>query len=141
MSNIASESTVSSANLDLIRLYLKDLALGVTGDGLAAYFTADAIQIEYPNLLNPNGGRSNLATLLKRAEQGQRVLRRQSYQVTSELAQGKHVAVEALWIGELAIQLGSLKPGDEMKAHFAMFFELEGGKIRSQRNYDCFQPW
>ncbi|WP_213434561.1 MULTISPECIES: nuclear transport factor 2 family protein [Lysobacteraceae] len=138
--NAASEPAMNNENLDCIRAYLADLAAGTTGERLAAYFTADVVQIEYPNRLNPNGGRSDLATLLSRAEQGQRVLRQQSYQVTSEMAQGDRVAVEALWTGVLAVPLGSLAPGAEMKAHFAMFFELEHGKIRVQRNYDCFQP-
>jgi len=57
------------------------------------------------------------------------------------LAQGENVAIEAIWSGILAIPVGSLEAGAEMRAHFAMFFELQGGKIRSQHNYDCFQPW
>ena len=28
-----------------------------------------------------------------------------------------------------------------MTAHSAMFFQFEGGKICSQRNHDCFEPW
>jgi ketosteroid isomerase-like protein len=37
--------------------------------------------------------------------------------------------------------LGTLAEGAEMKAHFAMFFEFREGKIRLQRNYDCFEAW
>jgi len=132
---------MSNDVVEFIRDYLQDLAAGATGERLAAYFTPDALQIEFPNRLNPNGGRSDLPTLLVRAEQGQKVLRRQSYDVTSILARGNQVAVEALWVGVLEIPLGSLEAGAEMRAHFAMFFELENGKIRRQRNYDCFQPW
>jgi hypothetical protein len=29
----------------------------------------------------------------------------------------------------------------EMRAHFAMFMEFEGDRIRAQRNYDCFEPF
>ncbi|MBF5044944.1 nuclear transport factor 2 family protein [Aggregicoccus sp. 17bor-14] len=128
-------------NLAVIRSYLQDLAAGAVGDRLAAYFTPDAVQVELPNRLNPQGGRSDLATLLTRAEQGQRVLRGQRYEIRSAVVQGDRVAVEALWTGTLAIALGSLAPGAEMRAHFAMFFELQDGRIRSQRNYDCFEPW
>jgi hypothetical protein len=41
----------------------------------------------------------------------------------------------------LAVPLGELAAGASMRAHFAMFFELEDGRIRRQRNYDCFEPW
>ena len=128
-------------DLDAIRSYLRDLAAGVTGDALAAYFTPDATQIEFPNRLNPTGGQSDLATLLARAAQGRHLLRHQSYEVISALAQGDRVAIEALWTGTLALAVGTLEAGSEMKAHFAMFFDMDRGKIRVQRNYDCFQPW
>lgn len=128
-------------NLKVIRAYLRDLAAGVTGDDLAAYFTDDAMQIEFPNGLNPNGGESNLATLLTRAEQGRHMLKQQSYEITSELVQDDRVAIEAIWTGTLAMTIGSLGADTKMTAHFAMFFAMDGGKIRVQRNYDCFLPW
>jgi len=28
-----------------------------------------------------------------------------------------------------------------MTAHFCMVLELEDGRIRRQRNYDCFEPF
>ena len=128
-------------NLKIIRSYLQALAAGVTGNDLATYFTSDALQVEFPNRLNPNGGQSDLATLLARAEQGRRILKQQTYDITSELVQGDLVAIEALWTGTLAVHIGPLEPDSMMKAHFAMFFEMQAGKIRLQRNYDCFQPW
>ena len=51
------------------------------------------------------------------------------------------VAMEAEWTGVLAVELGSLPQGAEMRAHFAMFFDIEDGLIRTQRNHDCFEPW
>lgn len=132
---------MNDRNIAVVHAYLQDLAAGVVGGRLAEYFTADAVQIEFPNQLNPKGGRSDLATLLLRAEQGQRMLQQQTYQVTSALAHGDSVAVEAIWTGTLAISAGALGAGTRMTANFAMFFELQDGRIRSQRNYDCFQPW
>ncbi len=55
----------------LIRDYLAALAAGAVGPDLAQFFTPDAVQIEYPNRLNATGGRSDLTTILARAEQGQ----------------------------------------------------------------------
>jgi hypothetical protein len=41
----------------------------------------------------------------------------------------------------LLVPLATLQAGATMNAHFAMFFEFENGRIRVQRNYDCFEPW
>lgn len=125
----------------LVLDYLAALGSGATGDALAAFFTADARQIEYPNKLNPKGGESDLPTLLARSEQGKKVLREQRYVVRTAIAHGENVAVEADWVGVLAIPVGSLQPGDEMKAAFAMFFEFAEGRIHRQRNYDCFDAF
>jgi len=130
-----------SSNVALIRSYLAALASGAVGEQLARFFNSNAEQVELPNKLNPNGGRSDLATLLKRAEQGQKLLLSQTYEVQSLLEQDGHIAVEAKWSAVLAVPLGSLSAGQSMKAHFAMFFKLENGRISSQRNYDCFEPW
>ena len=130
-----------AANIETIKAYLDALADGAVGERLAAFFTTDALQVELPNRLNPSGGQSDLETMLRRAEQGQRLLRAQAYDLRSAVACGDQVAVEALWTGTLAAPLGTLSAGSTMKAHFAMFFELASGRIRRQRNYDCFEPW
>jgi ketosteroid isomerase-like protein len=128
-------------NVQLVRDYLAALQLGEVGDALARFFTADATQIELPNRLNPTGQRSDLPTILSRSIQGQHVLSAQTFDVENVVAQGEHVAVEARWVGVLAIAIGSLGAGSEMRAHFAMFFECRGGRICKQTNYDCFEPW
>ena len=137
----ASKLATEAANLATVRAYLDALQSGVVGEALARFFTPEARQVELPNRLNPNGGVSDLPTLLKRSEHGQALLRSQRYTLQSEVAQGHRVAVEAVWTGVLAVPLGSLAAGASMKAHFAMFFELRDGRICSQRNYDCFEPW
>ena len=128
-------------NLARVRDYLAALAAGATGDALARFFTPDARQVELPNKLNPNGQASDFETLKKRSAQGRHVLREQRYDIVSAVAQGNRAAVEAGWTGVLAIPIGSLEAGDAMRAHFAMFFEFEDGRIRLERNYDCFEPF
>ncbi|MBX7237478.1 MAG: nuclear transport factor 2 family protein [Caldilineales bacterium] len=128
-------------NRQLIRSYLNALASGATGDDLARFFTPDAVQIEFPNRLNANGGRSDLATLLLRAQQGQKMLSQQSYDIQSETVEDSRVAVEVVWTGTLAVAIGTLAAGSIMKAHIAIHFEIRDGRIAVQRNYDCFDPW
>jgi ketosteroid isomerase-like protein len=132
---------MTSANIATVREYLRALEQGASGDELARFFTAEARQIELPNRLNPAGGESDLTTLLKRAEQGQKLLRDQRFEIRSEVAQDQCVAVEAVWTAVLATPLSTLAAGARMKAYFAMFFELDEGRIAVQRNYDCFESW
>jgi ketosteroid isomerase-like protein len=128
-------------NIDVIRGYLNALQSGEAGDALRIFFTDDVRQIEMPNQLNDRGQESDLEHILQRSQQGLNVLRRQRYEIVSEIAQGDRVAVEARWTGVLALAFGTLAAGTEMKASFAMFFQFRDGRIALQRNYDCFDPW
>jgi ketosteroid isomerase-like protein len=128
-------------NRQLVRSYLDALTTGAVGDELSKFFTSDAAQVEYPNRLNPNGGRSDLAKILLRAEQGQKLIAKQTYEIQSEIAEGSKVAIEAIWTGILAVPVGALEPGSTMRAHFAIHFEIRDGLIAGQRNYDCFEAW
>jgi ketosteroid isomerase-like protein len=134
-------SNQEEQNRQLVRSYLSALGSGAIGNELAQFFTPDAVQIEFPNRLNANGGRSDLATILLRAEQGHKLLSQQTYEIQSETAEGSRVAVEAVWTGTLAVPVGTLAPGSTMRAHFAIHFEMRDGRIAVQRNYDCFDPW
>lgn len=135
------ERLVETTHAQLIRNYLQTVEAGATGAALSRFYTPEAEQIEQPNRLNPIGGRSDLATLLARAEKGKQLLSAQRYDVVSLVAEGHHVATEVLWTGTLAVPLGSLAAGAEMRAHIAMFFEMKNGLIHRQRNYDCFEAW
>lgn len=128
-------------NVHVVREYLKALQDGETGESLGRFFCENAIQIELPNKLNPTGGTSDLKTLKTRSEAGKNLLKQQTYVIKNEVVDGDRVAVEAEWTGVLAVPLGTLAAGDEMKAHFAMFFTFENGRILRQSNYDCFEPW
>jgi ketosteroid isomerase-like protein len=125
-------------NRRLVRSYFQALGDGTAGDELSKFFTSDAVQFEFPNQLNQAGGRSDLAAILVRAEQGRKLMTRQSYEIQSVIAEGSRVAVEAIWTGVFAVPVGTLKPGSTMRAHFAVHFEMRDGLIAVQRNYDCF---
>jgi len=74
-------------------------------------------------------------------EKGRKLLSSQSYEIKSCLLDGDKLSIEVLLTGTLALAFGSLPVGSQMRAHSAMFFEFKDGKIVSQRNYDCFEPW
>ena len=128
-------------NILVVREYLKALENGEAGETLARFFNTNATQIEWPNKLNPTGGQSDLRTMLKRSEEGKKLLKKQTYAIKNEIIDGDNIAVEAEWTGTLALTVAELAAGYEMKAHFAMFFTFENGRILTQKNYDCFEPW
>ena len=131
----------SSRNIEVVRSYLKALQNGEAGEALRRFFAPDVRQIEMPNQLNQRGQESDLEDILQRSLQGLKILKQQRYEIVSEMAQEDRIAVEARWAGVLAVTLGTLPAGAQMKASFAMFFLFRDGRIAMQRNYDCFEAW
>ena len=131
----------SSKNLELARRYLAAIEAGAVGEELAAFYTPDAEQIEFPNRLVPSGARRDLAALLDGAVRGQKILRAQRYEVAAAYADGDVVVLEVIWVGTLAADVGSIRAGGEMRAHFCVVLEITEGRIVRQRNYDCFDPF
>lgn len=123
------------------RRYLAALEAGATGDALAAFFTPDVVQEEFPNRLVPTGARRDLGALLDGAVRGQKVMTAQRYELLHAVASGDRVALEVQWTGTLAVPVGALPAGGEMRARFAVFLDLRDGRIAAQRNYDCFDPF
>jgi ketosteroid isomerase-like protein len=135
-----SESTGPS-NMATARRYLDALERGSDGEELAAFFAPEVIQEEFPNRLVPSGARRDLAGLLEGRARGKQVMASERYDVRNALASGDRVALEVLWSGTLAVDLGTLPADGVMRAHFGVFLDFADGKIVAQRNYDCFDPW
>jgi ketosteroid isomerase-like protein len=138
------DASKAEASLEIVRRYLAaieaDTGGGTTG-GAVEFFHPDVVQEEFPNRFVPSGARRDLAGLREAAARGRAVLRGQRYEVRAAYAVGDTVILEVLWAGTLAVPVGSLAAGDEMRAHFAVFIELRDGRIYRQRNYDCFEPF
>jgi len=132
---------MAESHLEIARRYLKTIEAGGTDEALAAFFDPSIEQVEYPNRFSPQGARTNLAGMMEAAARGRKVLTSQTYDIRSELASGDRVVMEVLWTGVLAVPVGSIPAGGEMRAHFAMFLDFREGRIVSQRNYDCFEPF
>ena len=124
----------------LARQFVEAVARGAD-DEVTALLADDVQQEEFPNRLLPNGTSRDFAAMREAGERGKRVMARQRYEVLNVVAAGAHVALEARWTGTLALPVGALPAGGEMRARFAMFFEFKDGKIWRIRNYDCFEPW
>jgi ketosteroid isomerase-like protein len=127
--------------MELVRRYFAALEEGVTGEALAAFYAPEVVQEEFPNRLVPQGARRDLAAILEGAERGQKVMASQRYEILHALADGDRAAVEFRWSGTLAVAVGPLPAGSEMRGRFASFLEFRDGRIVAQRSYDCFEPW
>jgi ketosteroid isomerase-like protein len=101
----------------------------------------DYVQTELPNLLNRNGQTSDVAQTLERSERAKLLLAAQRYTVTSVVAAGERVVLEADWSAELRIDAGPLRAGQRLAATFCMVFEIKDDRIHRIRNYDCFAPF
>lgn len=128
-------------NLATVRRYFDALAAGVTGRTMAAFFTPDVIQEEFPNRFLVNGARRDLRGMLEAAQRGRGAITAQEFHLLDAVASGDKVVVEAQWSGTLSTAVKDIAAGTVMRARFAAFFEFRNGKIAAQRNYDCFDPW
>ncbi|MDC0713963.1 nuclear transport factor 2 family protein [Stigmatella sp. ncwal1] len=132
---------MSMTNLEVVQSYLQALEQGATGEALARFFHPEVSQREFPNRLTPSGATRDMQALLDAAKRGQKVMTSQRYKVLQAVAQGDQVALEVDWSGTLAVPLGSLPAGGTMRAWIGMFVTVRDGRILSQRNYDCFEPF
>jgi ketosteroid isomerase-like protein len=101
---------------------------------LETMYADDAVQHELPNALVPKGIQRDKPAILEAFDRGAALMATQCFEITNAVTQGRHAAVEADFVGET-------KSGKTFRARFAMFFEVVDGKIVSQRNYDCFDPF
>lgn len=138
---MATKKTSRHDLLLLAKEYLGAIERGATGAELAAFFTPDVVQVEFPNRLLPHGATRDLQGILDGALRGQQVVRDQRFQVVNGIVAGERVALEVTWSATLALTLGTLPAGGEMRARFAVFLEYREGRIARQHNYDCFEPW
>lgn len=128
-------------NLETARRYLAALESGATGEALREFFTDDVVQEEFPNRLMPNGARRDLAAVMEASERGKKVTTSQRWEVLNAVASGDQVALEFAWSAMLAVPVGSIPAGGEMRGRFATFLEFRDGRIARQRSYDCFEPF
>jgi ketosteroid isomerase-like protein len=130
----------TSENLAVVRRYLKSVETGAFAD-IAPLFTPDVIIEQLPNRIYPQGLRATISQTSAAFEKGRKLLSSQTYEIKNAVVNGDSIAVEVLWAGTLAVGFGTLAAGSQMRCHSAMLFEFKDGKISTQRNYDCFEPW
>jgi hypothetical protein len=124
-----------------VRDFLTAIERNEIGGQEGKWYTPDAVQIEWPNLLAPKGATRDLEGLKAAGARGRAIVEKQSYEVVTVVAQGERVAVEAIFRATFTCDVAGLPRGETMEARFAMFFILRGGRIWRHHSYDCFIPW
>ena len=132
---------MESSNLSEVRRYLRAIEQSAPEEIMCAFFAPDVVQEEFPNRLVPTGARRDLAALLEAGRRGRDIVIGQQYEILNVVEAGDQIALEIQWSGTFKVPIGSLAPGDVMRARFAVFITLRDGRIVSQRNYDCFEPF
>ena len=107
-------------------------------EGVARFYAPDVRVQEFPNRIAPQGRIRRGGKLQAAYELGKQILKSPSYGVQRIVECGDGVAVELEWRGVLAVAVGPLAAGSEMKAFVAMFLKVRDEKIVEQRNYDGY---
>ncbi|WP_047247377.1 nuclear transport factor 2 family protein [Maribacter thermophilus] len=130
-----------TANENTVVQYLRMLESRTSSDELDNFYHPNAEQTEFPNTLTKQLTNRTLQELKEAAEKGSKVLTKETYEIKNLLSIDNTVVLECVWHGTLAIPIGNIEAGGNMKAYFAQIFEFEDGKIYRQRNYDCFEAF
>jgi len=96
---------------------------------------------ELPNLLNKNGQVRGLEMSLEGLKKARMILTGQKYEIVGFVDGGEKITVEKIWTGKLAMDIGNLKKGQELKAYICAVVEFKDGKIYRHRSYDCYEPF
>lgn len=96
---------------------------------------------ELPNLLNKNGQVRNLEMSLDGLKKARLILTSQTYEIVGYAEDRDKIVVEKVWTGNMAIDAGNLKKGQQLKAYICAFVEFKDGKIYRHRSYDCYEPF
>jgi ketosteroid isomerase-like protein len=102
-------------------------------DAVDAVLHPDVELVEHPNVLNPNGLRTDRAGMRAAGERGVAVMAKQSYEVRTLIVEGDRACAATVWTGVLA-------NGTTMRAQICSVIEVRDGKIWRQEQYDCFEP-
>lgn len=132
---------LEEANLAAALRYIELVERFAQPEEFAGVLHPDIKHEEYPNLLMKNGSKRDYATMVVGPQQGRKILSENRYAIQNAFASGDWVTIELIWTGTLAIPLGTMPVGYEMKAHIATILQFKDGMIITQHQYDCYEPF
>src|SRR5215467_1074144 len=103
--------------IERARAFVQAVAAQAPWAEIEPYYAPDVSQEEFLDRLLPKGAVRNLEALRDAS------------------ATRKVIKAPSIWTGTLAVDFGTLKPVDQLRARFAQIFEFKDGLIWRQRNY------
>ncbi len=126
----------------VVRRYFAVVAdLSSTEDQLREVLHPEAVFIEHPNPIQPQGARKDVEATVNGFASGKALLSHQSIEIHDVLVDGDRVAVRSTWTGTVALDAGPLKAGTTLIAHMGGFVTVREGLIASHETYDCYEPF
>lgn len=134
-------TAIEETNLAAARHYIELVEAFAQPEAFEGVLHPDIRHEEYPNLLLKHGSKRDYATLIVGPQQGRKILTENRFEIKNALATGDWVTLEIVWTGTLAIPLGTMAAGYEMKAYVATILQFKDGLIVTQHQYDCYEPF
>ena len=133
-------SGTSSPQLDLVHRFIRAIESGTHGDALLEFLHPEVEQVDYPSLMNPQGGRRGLAEILAASTAGAGMIGEQRYDVRRVVASGDDLVVQVVWHGRVALPIGTVPVGTRLHSNSVISFGIDGDRIRRVEAYDCYDP-
>ena len=118
---------------EVVRRYFAVVAdLGSTGEQLDELLHPDAVFVEFPNAIAPEGHERDVAATMRGFAAGKQRLSAQRIDVHEILVAGDRAAVRSTWRGTI--------DATEVIAHMAGWVTVRDGRILRHETYDCYEP-
>jgi len=133
---------MTSTTEDVVRRYYEVVGdLTYTEHDLAALLHPDAVLVEHPNPVVPQGARRGVEESLAGFRAGRALLSDQSFEIHELVAVGERAAVRARWQGTIGQDAGPFKVGTKLTAHVAAFLTVHDGLVIEHETFDCYEAF
>ena len=131
-----------SVNLRTYLLFLKLVeSLSDNPEDYKALLHPEVRFTEFPNALNKNGQVRNLEASLEGLKKARMILSKQVWEIGGYTESQNRLMIEKIWSGEMSMDVGNLKKGQELKSYVCAVVEFKDGRIYRHRTYDCYEPF
>jgi ketosteroid isomerase-like protein len=117
----------------VVRRYFAVVAdLGSTAEELEALLHPEAVFVEFPNAIAPEGHERDVAATMRGFIAGKQRLSSQRIDVHEILVSGERAAVRSTWHGTIE--------ATQVTAHMAGWITVRDGRVLRHETYDCYEP-